>query len=55
LAEGVTVQRMKDELYSAGEVRARHGKMLERFATIPTYELHYSDLNDAIRQLEALA
>ena len=55
LPEGAAVQRMKDELYSAGEVRARHEKILERFVAIPSYELHYSDLGSAIRQLETLA
>lgn len=55
LPEGAATQRMKDELYSAGEVRARHEKMLERFVAIPSYELHYSDLGSAIRQLETLA
>ena len=30
LPEGAATQRMRDELYSAGEVRARHEKILER-------------------------
>lgn len=55
LPEGAATQRMRGELYSAGEVRARHEKVLERFVAIPTYELHYSELGDAIRQLETLA
>lgn len=55
LPEGTATQRMRDELYSAGEVRARHEKILERFTAIPSYELYYSDLGDAIRQLEMLA
>lgn len=55
LPEGAVTQRMRDGLYSAGEVRARHEKILERFATTPTYELHYSKLGDAIRQLDRLA
>lgn len=55
LPEGTATQRMRDELYSAGEVRARHEKILERFIAVPSYELHYSNLDDAIHQLETLA
>ncbi len=55
LPAGAATQRMRGELYSAGEVRARHEKMLEKFAAVPGYELHYSDLPGAIRQLETLA
>lgn len=55
LPEGTATQRMQDELYSAGEVRTRHEKILERFISIPSYELHYSDLCGAIRQLETIA
>jgi hypothetical protein len=55
LPEGAATQRMKKELYSAGEVRQRHEKILERLFAIPTHELHYSDLGGAIRQLETLA
>lgn len=55
LAQGAATERMTNDLYSAGEVRARHVKILERFAVMPTYELHYSDLEGAIRQLETLA
>lgn len=54
LREGVGMQRMRDELFSAGEVRARHEKVLGRFAATPTYDLHYSELCDAIGQLETL-
>lgn len=54
LPEGTATERMCQELYSAGEVRARHEKMLERFLTTPTYELHYWDLGDAVDALEAL-
>lgn len=54
LPEGTATERMRQELYSAGEVRARHEKLLERFLTTPTYELHYWDMGDAIDALEAL-
>lgn len=54
LPEGAATQRMRDELYSAGEVRTRHEKILERFIATPSYELHYSDLGGAIRQLETI-
>lgn len=55
LPEGTATERMRQELYSAGEVRARHEKVLERFLTTPTYELQYWDLPDAIDKLEGLA
>jgi len=55
LPEGTAMMWMRQELYSAGEVRARHEKILERFYATPSYELHYSDLGSAIRQLETLA
>lgn len=54
LPEGAATQRMRDELYSAGEVRTRHERILERFIAVPGYELHYSELGDAIRRLETL-
>lgn len=54
LPKGAATLRMKNELYSAGDVRARHEEILERFADIPCYELHYSDLSSAICQLETL-
>lgn len=54
MPEGVATHRMCQELYSAGDVRARHEKILESLTLIPTYELHYSNLDDAIRQLETL-
>jgi hypothetical protein len=54
LPKGAVTQRMRDELFSAGEVRTRHEKILERFIAVPGYELHYSELGDAIRQLETL-
>jgi hypothetical protein len=46
---------MSRELYSAGEIRARHEKVLERLAGIPTFELQYCSLDQAIEQLEHIA
>ncbi|MGH9583587.1 MAG: HPr kinase/phosphorylase [Bryobacteraceae bacterium] len=54
LPEGTATQRMREELYSAGEVRARHEKILEHFLATPTYELHYRSISDAIHQLATL-
>ena len=42
------------DLYSAGEIRATHERILETFWDIPTYEMEYSDLDDGIRALELL-
>jgi hypothetical protein len=55
LPEGTAMERMRDELYSAGEVRARHEAILEAMSAVPAYELHYRELHHAIEQLELLA
>lgn len=54
LQHGSAIQRMKKELFSAGEIRAKHEAMLEGLSDIPAYELQYSDLEDAIYQLNIL-
>jgi energy-coupling factor transporter ATP-binding protein EcfA2 len=54
LPAGSATQRMRNELYSAGDVRARHEKILEVMSVVPAYELHYLDLDDAINQLDRL-
>jgi hypothetical protein len=54
LPERSATERMCKELFSAGEIRAKHERILERLAFVPTYELHYSGLNEAITQLELL-
>ncbi|QMV20453.1 aldolase [Granulicella sp. 5B5] len=48
-------ERMQNELFSAGEIRAKHMQILETLANVPTYELQYTDLNDGIEALETLA
>jgi hypothetical protein len=54
LPAGTATQRMRNELYSAGEIRARHEKILEVLSGVPTHELQYCDLNRAIGQLDLL-
>jgi hypothetical protein len=54
LPKGTATQRMRRELYSAGELRAKHEKILEVFSGVPTYELLYCDLIHAIEQLDIL-
>jgi hypothetical protein len=54
LPEGTATLRMCKELYSAGEIRAKHEKLLEIFSSTPTYELHYCRLDDGIEQLDHL-
>jgi len=54
LPERTATERMCAELFSAGEIRTKHERVLEKLASTPTYELHYSNLDEAIRQLEAL-
>jgi hypothetical protein len=54
LPEGTATKRMQKELFSAGEIREKHEKILERLSYIPTYELQYCDLDEAIEQLALL-
>jgi energy-coupling factor transporter ATP-binding protein EcfA2 len=55
LPQGTATQRMCKELYSAGEIRAKHEKILQVLSRTPTYELQYRDLDHAIYQLDRLA
>jgi hypothetical protein len=54
LSRGSATERMSEDLYSAGEIRARHKEILQRMANIPTFELHYRGLDDAIEHLNRL-
>jgi energy-coupling factor transporter ATP-binding protein EcfA2 len=55
LPDGTATERACRELYSAGEVRAKHEKILEILSDIPTYELQYSDLSQGIFALDLLS
>jgi hypothetical protein len=52
LPTGTATKRLCKELYSAGEIRARHEKNLEKLWEIPAHELEYSDWRDAVRMLD---
>jgi len=54
LPSGTASRRLGDSLYSAGQIRAKHIKCLEILHDVPTYELRYCDLKDAIEALESL-
>jgi len=54
LPYGSATRLMSEELYSSGEIRVKHQKMLEHLAAIPTFELHYHRLEEAISQLDRL-
>ena len=54
LPEGTATQRTRKELYSAGEIRTKHEKILEMLSGIPTFALHYSEFDQAIQQLDHL-
>lgn len=54
LPAGTATERARLELYSAGEIRAKHAGILEILIDVPTYELHYCDLNEGIETLEVL-
>jgi hypothetical protein len=55
LPNGTATERACRELYSAGEVRAKHERILEILSDIPTYELQYCDLDQGILALEHLS
>ena len=54
LPHGTAAQRTCRELYSAGEVRAKHESILKVLSDIPTYELQYCDLYQGIQALDLL-
>lgn len=54
LPRGTAAERLSEELYSAGEIRAKHNKILQRMSDTPTFELHYHGLGDAIGHLDRL-
>ncbi len=54
LPHGSATARMSKELYSAGEIRTMHEKVLEKLADIPAFELQYCSIDQAIEQLERL-
>ena len=54
LPKGTATQRACHELYSAGDVRAKHESILEVLSNIPTYELQYYDLNEGEQALDLL-
>lgn len=55
LPTGTATLRAGRELYSAGEIRAKHEKILEVLSNIPTFELQYRDLDQGIQILGHLA
>jgi hypothetical protein len=54
LPNGTATERACRELYSAGEIRTKHEKILECLFDIPTYELQYCDLSQGILALDLL-
>src|ERR1035438_7239786 len=54
LPNRTSTRRISQELFSAGEIRARHETILETLADVPTYDLHYQRLSDGIRALDDL-
>lgn len=54
MPERAATERMCQDLYSAGEIRAQHAARLEILAAIPAWELHYCDLKEGIEALESL-
>jgi hypothetical protein len=51
---GTATERASRDLYSAGDIRVRHERMLAALSAIPTFELHYCAIEDAIALLNQL-
>lgn len=54
LPDGTATERARQELYSAGEIRARHEAILESLSQVPTFEIEYAAIEDGMRLLEQL-
>ena len=54
LPSGTATERTCRELYSAGELREKHEKVLEALFDIPTFELQYRDLDQGLSALNLL-
>ena len=54
LPEGAGSKRLCSELYSVGDIRARHEQKLEALWTVPTFELRYQSTEEAIELLDLL-
>ena len=54
LSHGTATRRFSQGLFSAGEVRAKHEKILEKLSDVATYQLQYQNLEDALHALEQL-
>jgi energy-coupling factor transporter ATP-binding protein EcfA2 len=54
LPTGTATLRIGQELFSAGEIRKKHEARLRILSDVPTYELHYRDLRDAMQELTLL-
>jgi hypothetical protein len=52
---GSATRRLSAELYSAGEIRAKHEQVLSKLVETPAFELFYDSLEDGIAQLNQLA
>ena len=55
LPSGTATQRACRELYSAGEIRAKHENILQALYDVPTYELQYCDIDQGIDALDLLS
>jgi energy-coupling factor transporter ATP-binding protein EcfA2 len=55
LPHGTATERTCSDLYSAGEIRVKHEKILQSLSDIPTYELQYSGLSQGVLLLDRLS
>ena len=55
LSRGTATHRLCGDLFSAGEIRSKHEKILERLWNIPTFDLQYDSLDEGIQALDLLS
>jgi len=54
MPHGTATQRACKDLYSAGEIHAKHESILQALSDIPTFEMQYSELAQGIQMLNLL-
>jgi len=54
LPRGSATERLRQELYSTGEIRERHERLLGALWDMPAFELHYWNLDDGVMALDRL-
>jgi hypothetical protein len=54
LPAGTATEFLCQDLYSAGDIRVKHERILRALWNVPTFEMQYSDLEKGVKALELL-